>query len=262
MNNFHKKIGVAYLVRGKDHDWIGSCERFINSYTRKPAGIKHTLHVIFKGFEHESDLKLAVEKFKSTRHHSIFVDDDKFDIGAYIEWANHTDEDEVCMFNTSSEILATDWLLKFVNNLRRPDVALVGATSSYESLGELNYSFPQFPNIHIRSSGFMMSREMFCILTRDIPLNSKIDAYHFESGPRSLTRKVLALGKHALLVGRNGRGYSPHLWPHSETFRQGSQDNLLIGDNQTRNYLSLTWNEKREAVVRTWGDFINSKYRL
>jgi hypothetical protein len=136
---------------------------------------------------------------------------------------------------------------------------LVGATASFETLRELDSSFPKFPNAHIRSTAFMMDRRTFCGLTEGLSINTKRDAFDFESGSKSLTKKVLDQGRKILLVGRNGRGYLPQYWMHSETFRQGSQDNLLIGDNQTRNYLSLTWNEKREAVVRTWGDFIDIK---
>src|SRR3546814_5122769 len=65
------------------------------------------------------------------------------------------------VFNTASEILAPDWLRKLAINLAMPNVGLVGATASYESLNEFNSSFPAFPNVHIRSTAFMIDRKLF-----------------------------------------------------------------------------------------------------
>lgn len=251
----NQTIAVAYLARGADKNWSLSCERFVDSYRRNPAGVNHSLYVIFKGFAHNSDLEKAKAFFLGVPYKPVFLRDDRFDIGAYIEWANMIEEELICVFNTPSEILAPDWLYKFAINLAMHNVGLVGATASYESLNELNSAFRVFPNIHIRSNAFMIDRKLFCATTEGLEIINKIDAFHFESGPKSLTRQVLARGKDILLVGRNGRGYSPKFWGNSDTFRQGMQKNLLVADNQTRNYAALPWNEKREFVMRTWGDF-------
>lgn len=251
------RIAVAYIARGADTDWLLSCKRFLNSYERNPPGASHSLYVIFKGFANNNDLDDAKGLFNNVPHEPVFLSDESFDIGAYIEWANIIKEELICVFNTASEILAPNWLHKFAINLAMPDVGLVGATASYESLNELNSAFPVFPNIHIRSTAFMIDRELFCHITERLQIAHKTDAFHFESGPQSLTRQVIAKGKKTLLVGRNGRGYSPQFWPVSDTFRQGTQKNLLVADNQTRNFLSLPWNEKREFVVRSWGDYLN-----
>jgi len=255
----NQTIAVAYLARGMDKDSLLSFERFLSSYKRNLSGAEHSLYVIFKGFEHEVDLEKARVLFSSVPYTPVFLADHSFDIGAYIEWANMIDEDLICVFNTASEILTPDWLRKLATNLAMPNVGLVGATGSYESLSELNSAFQAFPNIHIRSTAFMIDRSLFCSITKDLRLVNKIDAFHFESGPKSLTRQVLAQRKEILLVGRNGRGYSPALWPISDTFRQGLQKNLLVSDNQTRNYLALPWKEKREFVTRTWGEYLSGK---
>ena len=85
-------------------------------------------------------------------------------------------------------------------------------------------------------------------------LCSKFDAFYFESGPKSLTRQVLARGKTVLLVGRNGRGYSPTFWPVSATFRQGTQTNLLIADGQTRVFDKYVWSDRYTIMHNTFGD--------
>lgn len=255
----NQTIAVAYLARGADKNWLSSCERFLNSYRSNPSGCEHSLYVIFKGFENDSDLEKAKILFGCVPHQAVFLGDDRLDIGAYIEWANMVEEELICVLNTASEILAPDWLRKLAVNLALQNVGLVGATASYESLSELNSAFPAFPNIHIRSNAFMMSRKFFCSITEGFEIASKFDAFNFESGPKSLTRNVLAKGKEILLVGRNGRGYSPKFWAGSDTFRLGMQKNLLVSDNQTRNYLALPWNEKRELVTRTWGKYLSGK---
>ena len=250
-------IAVAYLARGADSNWLLSFERFINSYTRNDAGIEHSLYVIFKGFANNTDLKNGRALFNCIPHETIFLNDDTLDIGAYIEWANMIKEDLICVFNTGSEILAPNWLRKLAVNLEISNVGLVGATASYESLNELNGTFSLFPNSHIRTSAFMINRKLFLSMTEGLEISSKIDAYHFESGRKSLTRQVLAKGMEVLLVGRNGRGYSPKFWATSDTFRQGAQNNLLVADNQTRDYLALTWTQKRECIVKTWGKYLS-----
>jgi hypothetical protein len=250
-------VAVAYLARGADTGWLESCERFLESYMRNPAGVEHSFYVILKGFVNSNDLEMARRIFKCVPQKPVCVDDDKFDIGAYVEWANMIEEEVICVFNTASEILTEDWLRKLAANLSLPNVGLVGATGSYESLKELNSGFPDFPNIHVRSNAFMINRRLFCDITENLNVSSKMDAHFFESGAKSLTRQVLDRGREVLIVGRNGRGYSPKYWPSSYTFRQGMQNNLLIADNQTRNYLALPWIEKREFVFRTWGNYID-----
>ena len=255
----NQTIAVAYLARGADKDSLSSFERFLSSYKRNSSGVEHSLYVIFKGFENEVDLEKAKGLFSSVPYTPAFLADDSFDIGAYIEWARMVQEDLICVFNTGSEILAPDWLRKLAANLAMPNVGLVGATASYESLRNYNSAFQAFPNIHIRSTAFMIDRDLFCNITKDLRIATKLDAFHFESGPKSITRQVLAQGKNTLLIGRNGRGYSPPFWPESDTFRQGMQKNLLVSDNQTRNYLAMPWKEKREFVIRTWGEYLSWK---
>ena len=250
------RIAVAFLARGADSDWEPSCRRFLDSYTAHPAGTPHSFYVLFKGFEDMESLSRAKAMFAGTEHLEMMLDDDKLDIGAYIEWAGRVDHDQICAFNTHSEILSDDWLRKLAVNLALPDVGLVGATASYESLSSWNDAFPPFPNFHLRSNAFMVDRRTFCSYTDGMKIRDKVDAFHFESGPRSLSAYIAARGQEILIVGRNGRGYSRKFWPASDTFRLGFQRNLLVADNQTRNFLAMPWPEKRVTALRTWGRYL------
>lgn len=248
-------IAVCYLARGADVGALKSCERFAVSYRRFRPGMEHRLYVIFKGFAGSGELAAARNQFAPIDYEPVHLGDERFDIGAYIEWANQIAERVICPINTASEILCQDWLAKLSANLALPGVGLVGATGSYETQRETDgINYPPFPNVHIRSNAFMMERREFCDFTKGMVIKDKTDAFRFESSRNSLTRHVLDQGKDVLLVGRNGRGYSPEFWPRSDTFRQGRQTNLLVGDNQTRIFATLSWVQKRDVVLRTWGN--------
>lgn len=255
-NTEHSRIAVCYLARGAEPGWEEAIGRFMGSFQRYAAGSEFNLYVIFKGFPSPAERERAVRLFASVQHNPIFTDDKSFDIGAYAEAATHIAEQKVCFLNTNTEILCGDWLLKFVTNLERPGVGLVGATGSYESLSDHDPRFPKFPNVHIRSNAFMIDRNMFAAIAGQFTFADKLDAFLFESGPNSMTRQIRSRGLEALVVGRNGQGYPPGSWPRSDTFRQDGQANLLIGDNQTRHFDALPWTEQRTLAQWTWGRFL------
>jgi hypothetical protein len=99
------------------------------------------------------------------------------------------------------------------------------------------YQFGRHPNPHIRTNAFMIQRELFLSL-RGTVFNKKMDAYRFESGRHSMTRQIAAHGLRPVVVDRWGRLYDIPEWKSSSTFWIGTQENLLIADNQTRNYAS------------------------
>ena len=63
---------------------------------------------------------------------------------------------------------------------------------------------------------------------------TKLAALQFESGPLSLTNAVLASSRRVLLIGKDS-AYDIDQWP-SNIFRSGMQENLIISDNQTRDF--------------------------
>lgn len=120
------------------------------------------------------------------------------------------------------------------------------------SLPGARRDFLPFPAYHIRSNAFMLRRETM-LQTHCGEIVTKLDAMRFESGRDSLTAQVLAGGKSALLVGRDGVGYEKERWPESETFWQGSQRNLLVADNQTLNYARANPAARQFYARYAWG---------
>jgi hypothetical protein len=114
------------------------------------------------------------------------------------------------------------------------------------------YSYPPFPNPHIRTNAFMLRRDRLLAL-RVAGIGSKQDAYRFESGPASLTRQIQAAGLEALVVGRDGKAYRVEDWYESQTYCSGDQDNLLISDNRTGSYAEADSDLRRDFTIRAWG---------
>jgi hypothetical protein len=120
------------------------------------------------------------------------------------------------------------------------------------ALLEGSYGFSPFPAPHIRTNGFMLTREVLCSLQLS-RTRRKGDAYRLESGRRSITAQVEGLELAARVVARDGRAYDVAEWHASRTLWQGRQENLLIADNQTASYEHGS-GEIREALSRyAWG---------
>ncbi|MES1180145.1 MAG: hypothetical protein ABUL43_03010 [Hyphomicrobium sp.] len=258
------KIAVGYIARGRDLGWNESLSRFCLSYQKYHAGVDHRVYVAFKGFDSAEDLARAQRLLSSIDHVPLLTGDEGFDIAAYRHIANQSEEANVCFLNSYSEILCDHWLLKLWMNFNEPGVGLVGATGSYESMfdGEKQPSFSPFPNPHIRSTAFLIANKTFQELTEHLTFTSKEDAFAFESGTNGMTRRILQASLDVRIVGKNGRGYSPKWWPESGTFRQGRQENLLVGDNQTRQFSAMIFPEKQFFAQRTWGIYLQEDVLL
>jgi hypothetical protein len=92
-----------------------------------------------------------------------------------------------------------------------------------------------FPARHVRTNAFAVDREKLLRVKIGRQRN-KMDAYLLESGRKSLTRQIEAMGLCAVVVGRDGCYYEDERWPESSTLWQGNQENLLVADNQTEAY--------------------------
>jgi hypothetical protein len=116
--------------------------------------------------------------------------------------------------------------------------------------------FPEFPNPHIRSNCFAIQRRR--LLSFDFPkIVTKMEGCRFESGYNSLTARVRQSGLAALVVGKDSVGYDVADWPASRTFRLGDQRNVLVTDNQVRNFKDYSAEERATHVLMTWGDYVD-----
>jgi hypothetical protein len=113
--------------------------------------------------------------------------------------------------------------------------------------------FERFPAHHLRTNALMIDR---AVLMRVVAprLRRKVDSHRLESGRASVTRQVERLGLRAVVVDRAGRVYDHRDWPLSETFWQGTQQGLLVADNQTTDYDRAAPPRRLLLARYAWGD--------
>lgn len=257
------EICVVYLARAAEG--LEPWKAFIDSYAACPGGVNHDLLIAFKGFSSDAALKEYADAAAGTRHSAIRLRDWGYDITSYRRAAKHLQGRYryLCFLNTNSTFRDPLWLRKMYDWIVKPGVGLVGASGSYEShyanyaerlvrpaarhrsfasrtprpikLALLRYWFPEFPNPHVRTNAFMIPWTVMQNVWPRFVL-SKLGAYRFESGSRSMTREVMRMGLRVLVVGRDGRGYEPESWMKSDTFRARQQGNLLVADRRTTDY--------------------------
>jgi hypothetical protein len=255
--------------------------QFVESYQRHPAGTGHELLLVFKGFEADALSEEYHPVLDGLAHRALFIPDGGFDLGSYIQAARTCEHRLMCCLNSRSVILADGWLENLRAALETPGIGLVGATGTLEStthnirrfppsggsrpwrfarrlywrcrLARAALDFPDFPNAHLRTNAFMIGRQRLLELQAG-PFRCKEDCYRFESGRRSLTRQILARGLDVRVVGRDGGAYPVEGWRESGTFRVGEQRNLLVADNQTREYLAADADKRRWLTYFAWGE--------
>ncbi|MDR3392578.1 MAG: hypothetical protein P4L77_12680 [Sulfuriferula sp.] len=128
---------------------------------------------------------------------------------------------------------------------------VLGAVGSCQH-GSFFWDYDPFPNYHLRTNAFMIAGALMGRIKRP-EIKSKMDAYRFESGKKSLTRQILKMGQAVLVIGKNGKAYEISNWKDSETFWQSDQGNLLVADNQTRDYQNGDARRRKYLSTMAWG---------
>jgi hypothetical protein len=235
---------------------VGPLERFLASYKAQPAGLPHRLAIVFNGFASPEDAADHVRLLDGLEHESMFCAQPTFDLPAYAAAAERFDASQLCFLNSHSVMLAPGWLHALHEVLAAPGVGIVGATASYERPHSIiptrRRRWPSFPNPHLRTNAFMLSRELM-LSTDWQEIATKSRAWELESGRNGLTQRAWSQGLAARVVGRDGTGYRPHEWPASRTFRSGGQENLLVADNRTRDWDAADASERAKLSRMAWG---------
>ena len=273
-------IAVYHLVRAANGP--DTFKRFLDSYIRFPAGCDHALILVCKGFSQPIDMSAYDIHLRGLDYTSVHVDDTGYDLTGYYKTLQKFDHRYCCFLHSFSRILDKDWLAKLAFHARREEVGVVGATGSWETAltwkseahdmpqqswnGTLRERarrlwyrqyFTPFPNAHIRTNAFMITRERMLSL-RHGRIETKHAAYLFENGRQSMTRQIQKAGLKTLVVGRDGVAYDVSDWPQSNTFRSGEQSNLLVADNRTQSYLDADETERTHQAWAAWGEQIYS----
>lgn len=249
---------------------------FLRSYHAHPAGVEHELTILLNGGQamdsaSEAEGPPLLAELDGTTHRLIRLERPLLDLAAYGEAAGRLGHEQICFLNSYCAPLADGWLAKLADALARPDVGLVAATGSWESQAEWirgrprhwpqqlvtmhggRRDYPRFPNPHLRTSSFMLERRRAVEMGLE-RAGDKRSTYLLESGRESITCQVQRQGLRAVVVGRDSEPYDVEGWPSSRTFRSGDQENLLVADNQTRDYAEASIRRRRRLSHDSWGE--------
>lgn len=204
-------------------------ERFLASYQKFTPKMDHRLIIALKDWPAETLVENPLTKY------CCFTDKNEgFDIGSYIRAAkSFSDSTYFVGLSAYAEFKCSNWLESMHNAINQDKVGLVGATGSWER----GAAGKEFPNYHIRTSCFMIRTELFNSFNFEEP-KTKEEMWEFEHGPNSLTKRVMAKGLRCVVVGKDGVVFDKEEWLNSYTFRHGTQDNLICGDNHTDDYIN------------------------
>jgi hypothetical protein len=266
-------IGLVYLL------WaplgLGPLREFLDSYHAHRAGAEHELVIVLNGVGPEGPADRAcrealLAELDGTEHRLLELERPVVDLVAYGLTAQRLEHERLCFLNSYSVIFAADWLGNLARALEDSTVGLVGASGSWESQAEwvrgkvrhwpyqlaglrnTRRDYPRFPNPHIRTTAFMLKRSLLLELGLELA-HDKHATYLLESGHQSITARVAALGLRSVVVGRDDCVYDVDAWPTSHTYRSGGQDNLLVGDRRTADWLQAP-NRLRKRLSRdAWG---------
>ena len=274
-------IYLSYIPFGISH-----LADFVNSYNMFEAGCPHSLVIVFKGMINQDQVIPYLNLLEQSRVNfsTLYYAGDGIDLDAYFWAAGQLEDQHLYFLNTNSILRADNWLEYYVHNFS-DCTGMISATASYQSYYSTvfgnnkmawefkndfmvnfrkyklflkallfwRFHFKPFPNPHIRTNAFMVRKKDFLESYRG-PVNTKFNAYRYESGRNSITSYFLKKGLKVLVVDKYGRTYGPEQWAASSTFRIRQQENLLVADNQTRIYELADEENKRSMTKLSWGD--------
>jgi len=269
-------VTILYVARGIDAG-LAAATAFAEAWLRHPPGHAYRLLFLAKGWPSASDRTRLADVAAGCGAGVLDVNDDGFDWGAYFQALPCLGTHWVCLMNSHSRPLSSDWLAKLMAVATRPEIGVAGATGSWESprgahsrrdsfatrvrqlLRAVRHqrhlrNFEPYPNPHLRSTGILVSRELLqSFAALHGPPGDKYAAHMLESGRNGLTRFAQRRGCQPRVVGRDGCAYAVPDWPASATFRSLDQRNLLISDNRTRDYEVGTPAVRAALTSYAWG---------
>ena len=98
----------------------------------------------------------------------------------------------------------------------------------------------------------MIKRELL-LKVKLQPIQTKIQAYLFESGLNGFSNQVLKMGLDLRVVDKNGNSFLPKDWQNCKVFWNGMQEDLMISDNQTLKYVESSEEDKKLYTKLAWG---------
>jgi hypothetical protein len=233
--------------------------RFGATHRAVDPGIEHRFVALYNGFA--GDVSPVRDALAVPADQEVHIDGQVQDLIAYRRAIDEIGCDRVAFVNSWAEPLVDGWLAALAGALDLPGVGIAGCTGSWESPATAapphlklhrRRLFAPFPNPHVRTNGWAIRADVARSLEWDVG-RRKVGAESLESGKRGITRQVMARGLRPVLVSRRGV-VEVDDWPDARAYRSGDQEELLVGDNRTRQYADAGPEQRRVLARMAWGD--------
>lgn len=245
-------IDVVYLAYYNEEAnyTIKKVEYFFDSYSKNPAGIEHDLTVIAKNWTDKESYEKVCQLADKYNAKIIELPDDGWDIGAYFRVAELLTGDYALFLGSTSQIMCPNWLSKLYSAFEADkSIKMIGPMGSWGDSRGIVY-----PNIHIRTSAFMIDRKIFLeyISKQKFPV-TKDDTYEIEHGDNSISQYVIDSGYKIAIVDDEGSIIEPARWPYSRTYRYPNCWKTLISDKLATYYFTVDDEHKEFLERAAWG---------
>lgn len=193
--------------------------RFAKSFQEFPPGFCHRLVLLNTNGGMDDEIRSA---FEPIPHDVMDYNGTGYDIGAHQYLAHSLQpEDWLMCFSSYAWFRQKDWMERFIRARTELGDTLYGSTASGQN------------RLHFRGTGFMCKAKH--IQAYSVTVTTKIESFDFESGPDSLTQRMLRQGE-IYLVTPTGAHTSGNSLLIPNGFRNGDQSNILTFDKHTDVY--------------------------
>lgn len=201
--------------------------RFARKFVEFPPRSPHRLILINSNNGLDDEVRGA---FGDIPHEVVDYNGTGYDIGAHQHLARQLDPEEWLMcFSSYAWFRQHGWLEEYVKAREIYGDTLYGAMASKQY------------RLHVRGTGFMCKAKH--IQEYPVTVTTKVESFDFESGPNSLTMRMLAKGE-IYLVTPTGIHTSGNMRLIPNGFRSGDQSNTFVYDKHSDYYDNAPQSEK------------------
>jgi len=286
---YQNSIGVLYLIRLGDP--LVRLHRFLNSLPKiKPPNVNIYILIKTCGdIDFFNEVRDVIQNSGFSLSLTE-MNDEGFDLGAYYLFSKIIEDSLVLPMSSSSRFSQDVDFSKIISQFENPKIGLIGAMASRESprsglldarkewvearvkisnfrpvqkiiilisifsrkrARQIFLSFPEFPNTHIRTTGFVIRKHLLQEVIQRLP-KDKFETLILESGKESIYQKLLKKGFQSK-VHINGRFIDPESRAAEDTFRSLDSDPPFVFDHWWDHFHETPLETKTCLIEATWG---------
>jgi len=263
------KILVTYL--SSCYTESKNFNNFLRYYEKYKAGIKHDLIVCFKNL---TTIQLKKRIILLKKKYKYFVDPETkndYEWGSLKRICEKYKNKYIFFLNDHSYPVCKNWLKIISNKIKTNRIIACSASNSshfnnafYRHKNDsylsafikiLKYLIfvPQFPNPHIRTTGFLIHAKNYLEFIQNKKFHNKFESLLIESGKNSFTNYFIKKGFEIVVVNNKNKIFYKDEWKSSETFSFRNQSGFIISDNQIRKYSKLDKKNRQKNSYKCWG---------